>query len=120
MLNQNELEKYRLALSARRTEVENRISDLGDACEAVAPDQSLGRLTRNTAMQDQQVALHLRRQLELQRTRIHTALERIASGKFGLCVLCHQAIDTRRLDMLPESPLCIACLHKSEAKKASR
>ncbi len=112
MLTRDEVEKYRVMLTMRQRKAEAEFEELADRCEPVAPDQALGRLTRNDAMQDQQVALHQRQRLHLQQTQIMTALDRLQKGIFGQCVLCKQSIDPRRLDLVPESPLCVRCLEK--------
>lgn len=117
MLTPDELGKYREALLQRRQDVEEQVSELTVRCEVVAPDSALGRLTRNNAMQDQQMALALRQRLTLQTTQIKTAMDRIESGAFGICVLCREPIDPRRLDLVPESPLCMPCMQKRNASR---
>lgn len=47
--------------------------------------------------------------LEATRDRIAAALDRIESGTYGLCERCGEPIDPRRLEVAPESVLCIAC-----------
>jgi DnaK suppressor protein len=112
----DELAHYEEVLLARQREVEARFAEMAELCEPVAPDPAIGRLTRNDAMQDQQMALHLRRQLELQQTQLQTALDRVRKGTFGVCVLCKEPIDKGRLDVMPESPLCMPCLKKRNQK----
>jgi DnaK suppressor protein len=117
VLTPDDIDKYRQALIARQRDAEEQIAELAERCEPVAPDQALGRLTRNDAMQDQQVALHQRRRLNLQQTQIGTALDRVEKGTFGVCVLCKKPIDPRRLELVPESPLCVPCLEKRSATR---
>ena len=40
---------------------------------------------------------------------IDAALEKIASGKYGICENCGQLIAKARLEALPYARLCIAC-----------
>ncbi len=40
---------------------------------------------------------------------IDAALARIEDGRFGTCVSCGEAIDARRLDAIPHTPVCVAC-----------
>jgi DnaK suppressor protein len=75
--------------------------------------QSVGRLSRVDAMQQQQMALATDRQREVQITRIHNALARIDAGEFGACVECGNDIPEKRLEVDPSVPLCVAC---AEAK----
>ena len=117
MLTPDELADYKQTLLQRQREVDAEIEDLAERCEPVEPDVALGRLTRNDAMQDQQVALHQRKRLVLQQTQIETALERVEKGTFGKCVMCKLAIDPRRLALVPESPVCVACMEKRDAER---
>lgn len=54
---------------------------------------------------------HGRSQLNL----VRLALNRIAEGTFGDCLLCEQAIGAKRLEALPWTPYCIDCQEKIEA-----
>ena len=117
MLSADELEEYRVTLLQRQRDVNAEIEELAERCEPVEPDVALGRLTRNDAMQDQQMALHQRKRLVLQQTQIETALERVETGTFGECVMCKQSIDPRRLALVPESPVCVTCLEKRDAQR---
>lgn len=120
MLAREELERYKHDLLTLQEKVRDEIAAVTAWCDPVEPDVSLGRLTRNEAIQDQQMALHQRDRLRAQESRIATALERIEKGTFGICPTCKNAIDTRRLDAAPDSPLCVACLESYRARNPGR
>ena len=44
---------------------------------------------------------------------IDRALTRIASGTYGFCERCDQAIPYRRLRALPATPLCFDCMNRT-------
>lgn len=69
----------------------------------------MGRLTHIDAFQQQQMALHGRRSLQLKLERIRGALVRVRAGTYGNCVECGAAIPAERLEFAPESPFCIKC-----------
>ncbi len=98
-------------------EVNEQLEALVSWCEPVAPDVALGRLTRNDAMQDQQMAVHQRERFREQQTRIKTALARIDAGTFGICPMCKKTIDLRRLDSAPDSVFCVPCMEKRQASR---
>lgn len=50
--------------------------------------------------------------------RIDQALRRLAEGSYGKCLGCHESIDPRRLEMVPEATFCIACQEAREALSA--
>ncbi|MEA3355550.1 MAG: TraR/DksA C4-type zinc finger protein [Patescibacteria group bacterium] len=56
--------------------------------------------------------------LEIDKTliRIRKTLTRIKVGKYGMCSVCHQMIDTDRLAVDPTVETCIKCASKVKAK----
>ena len=53
---------------------------------------------------------------------IEEALMRLDNGSYGECESCGQAIERRRLEVMPETPFCRTCMSQKEklAKAASR
>ena len=48
-------------------------------------------------------------QLESRLERVDRALEKIADGTYGVCDVCGQDIDPRRLRAAPQSTTCVSC-----------
>lgn len=53
---------------------------------------------------------------------IEEALQRLENGAYGLCEVCGQPIEPRRLEIMPETPLCRGCMSQREklAKATAR
>jgi DnaK suppressor protein len=53
---------------------------------------------------------------------IEEALNRLESGEYGYCEMCGQLIEPRRLEIMPETPLCRNCMSQREklAKATAR
>lgn len=49
---------------------------------------------------------------------IQHALGRIEAGSYGMCSACGKRIDPDRLRAIPETPLCIECAQRAEARGA--
>ncbi len=97
------------------------IADLSrneDAARPPSLDEEIGRLTRMDALQQQQMALHARRRLDVQLSRIRGALQRIAEGSFGDCAMCAVPVGEPRLQLVPETPFCRACQEGIERSQA--
>ena len=45
---------------------------------------------------------------------IEEALMRLENGTYGLCEACGLAIEPRRLEIMPETPLCRNCMSQRE------
>jgi DnaK suppressor protein len=51
---------------------------------------------------------------------IEEALNRIEGGGYGYCEACGQSIEPRRLEIMPETPLCRNCMsHREKLAKAT-
>ena len=80
------------------------------ARKAVALDQqSVGRLSRMDAMQQQAMAQATQRRRQAEATQIKAALIRIEKDEFGYCENCGIEIDPRRLDVKPTVTTCVSC-----------
>ncbi len=49
---------------------------------------------------------------------VDRALDRLATGSYGLCEDCHQSIPPKRLEARPTATLCVTCLGKRETQAA--
>ena len=72
-------------------------------------DSSIGRLSRMDALQNQQMALELKRRQENQLLRIENAFKRLAKGQYGLCGKCKKPIEEERLEVFPDTVTCVRC-----------
>ncbi len=51
---------------------------------------------------------------------IEDALHRLENGTYGYCEACGQSIEPRRLEIMPEAPLCRNCMsHREKLAKAT-
>ena len=71
--------------------------------------QSVGRLSRMDAMQQQEMAQAEARRRTSDLARIEIALNRLAEGEYGWCAECGEAIAYKRLEIDPAAHLCIGC-----------
>jgi len=103
-------ELFRQRLLALRDELE-QADQLGkEGQKTVELDQqSVGRLARMDALQNQAMAQAGGRRREGQARRIAAALERIDKGIYGECLDCGEDIPERRLEIDPTIPLCVSC-----------
>lgn len=86
-----------------------RESGADDRASVALDQQSVGRLSRIDAMQNQQIALAADRQRQVQIDRIRRALSNLDHDCFGVCVKCGEDISDGRLEVDPSAHLCIGC-----------
>lgn len=87
------------------------LSDLSaEARSTVDLDQqSVGRLSRMDALQQQAMAQATERQRLADLQRIEAALKRVDSGEYGYCLECGEEIVPKRLAIDPAAALCVRC-----------
>ena len=105
-----DIEHFRARLEARRAELMALQDMSAESRGAVELDQtSVGRVSRIDAIQQQQMALASDRQRAEELVRIDAALQRIADGDYGYCIVCEEPIAKKRLEFDPSIPTCIDC-----------
>lgn len=102
--------KFRPILQAKLDELLASCAETaGDRAPVELDQQSVGRLSRIDAMQQQQMALAAGRKRETHIVRIRNALDRMDKAEFGICVECGEDIPEKRLEADPAVHLCVAC-----------
>jgi len=106
-----DVEKFRERLLRLKVDLEASAEMTREDAKPVELDQaSVGRLSRMDAMQVQEMAQETARRRREQLARIEGAMRRIESGEFGLCFVCGEEIDPRRLDLDPTTTRCVECM----------
>jgi DnaK suppressor protein len=103
------LNHFRERLLTLEKEIQADLAASKDASAVVKLDTAIGRLSRMDAMQNQQMALELRRRQEQQLQRIANALKRIDQNRYGVCGKCKQPIADARLEISPDAVMCVKC-----------
>lgn len=97
-------------LLQRQEEISEESEIASASRDAVELDQTrVGRLSRMDALQGQAMAKATERRRQQESLRIEAALERIASGEFGFCVMCDEEIAAKRLVLDPSVAACVKC-----------
>ena len=114
-LSAQQVESLGERLLSTRDSLQQQLADEGEQTQPVALDQqSIGRVSRVDAIQQQQVAVAGRQQLTLTLRQVMTALARIESGDYGYCTRCDEPSGFQRLNAQPQAPLCLRCQSASE------
>ncbi|MEL7543240.1 MAG: TraR/DksA C4-type zinc finger protein [Pseudomonadota bacterium] len=97
-------------LQERQAELESLSALAAEARDTVALDQqSVGRLSRMDAMQQQAMAAANERQRVAELSRIAAAFVAIEDGEYGYCDRCGDEIAEARLAIDPSISTCVRC-----------
>jgi DnaK suppressor protein len=109
MMTTERMAEFRELLESTRAELYAGLDvSLGNA-SPVSPDRAIGRLTRQDAMQAQQMVLAIRRRDTARLHQVELALRRFETGDYGVCVRCEEEISSARLRARPEACVCVLC-----------
>ena len=101
---------YRDQITERLTALQRESALSEETRRTVILDQqSVGRLSRMDAMQQQAMAQATERRRAVERQKLEAALARIDADEFGFCVDCGEDIPPARLALDPTVLRCISC-----------
>ncbi|PKM98132.1 MAG: molecular chaperone DnaK [Elusimicrobia bacterium HGW-Elusimicrobia-3] len=103
------LEHFKGLLEALASEMAQALAADAGKTDIVSLDESIGRLSRAGALQSQKIAQALQGNLSVRQQMVGAALRRIEDGTYGVCLACKQPIAVKRLEAMPETPLCVNC-----------
>jgi DnaK suppressor protein len=104
-----ELKAFKVRLQELHAELSLQIAAPDSTSESIRPDNAIGRLTRMEAMQAQQMNEAGKRRDQARLKQVEKALVLIDEGGYGTCVRCESHIPAGRLEIRPESRLCVRC-----------
>lgn len=112
---------YAKRLAAEREETQHALAIVSERL-AVPQSESGGELTlvdqhpadAATETAQRELDLTQQRRAEARLARIDAALARVQDGSYGTCVACGKPIPPERLEIVPETPYCVADAAKEE------
>jgi len=113
-LNKQERERYKKILLERKREINHQLSEFYSESKEVETGiaQDIGDKAESSYTKEFLLSLSdsERKKIAL----IDQALKRVETAEFGICQSCGVNINKKRLDVVPWTPLCIACQQKEE------
>jgi RNA polymerase-binding transcription factor len=106
----DETGNWRTRLTTLRAQLSGEDEGAAEWRKPVELDQqSVGRLSRMDAMQQQQMADAEARRRKSDIARIDAALKRLDEDEFGWCLTCGEEIAAKRLEIDPMATQCVSC-----------
>ena|SRR5579872_6030558 len=110
-LPHDEIEHFRRELEAKRLDLAGHRDAEGITIQRAA--DSMDELV--LANERDLVVERLNREANLLR-QVADAMDRIATGEYGICLECGEPISARRLTALPWAALCLSCQEAADRK----
>lgn len=109
MLSDADRSRLKTIITEKINEAESDILELVEATKPVAPENSIGRISRMDAINNKSVGEATLRETRNRLKRLYTALTTIDSPKFGVCTRCGEDIPMGRLEFMPQATRCVYC-----------
>lgn len=114
------LERFRKRLEEEKERLEDQIQDYERVLEeARLTESSSDRSPDPGNAEASSMKLEYAKELSIEQntldllSKVNHALDRVASGNYGICESCGTPIPVERLDVLPYSTLCVECAAKT-------
>jgi DnaK suppressor protein len=114
-MTKNELNGFRRAL-------ENKLTEAGSSNgkrEGLTIETSSDELDRVQNANDRDYAMGNLERNSNRVAEVRSALQRIASGTFGICAECEANINLKRLAAVPWASYCIACQQAADSERST-
>ena len=118
-LTATQIQEQTAALRRLEIELDTVLRQSKEAAQPVVLDQqSVGRLSRIDAIQQQKMVEANRRRQNLRLKKVRAALSAIETEEYGLCLRCEELIGWRRLQAQPECTVCLECQSHLEIRRS--
>ena len=102
-------EAVKIIIVQEISKTEKAILDYKELTKPIAPDVSIGRISRMDAINNKSVNEASLRQAEIKLGNLKRVFERFGTEDFGICIKCKQPIPIGRILIRPQSLLCVNC-----------
>ena len=90
-------------------ELQGKINRMEQDTAPIAPENSIGRVSRMDAIHNKSVTESALRTAKARLSKLKIALSKLEKPDFGICSICKQPIPEARLMFMPESTRCVRC-----------
>ena len=108
-MNKTQLQEIKTKINEYIVHLKTEIISLEEKTKPITPDCSLGRLTRQEMIQEQQVNEHALHESKIRLNKLNYAAVKVTKEDYGICMECEEDILFERLLLVPESSHCVSC-----------
>ncbi|MFT4566420.1 MAG: DnaK suppressor protein [Saprospiraceae bacterium] len=108
-MTKEELKELASSIKQKIKKLQHEMISLEESAAPVAPENSIGRISRMDAINNKSVVEAAIRHRKKKLGKLQVALANVHKPGFGLCKNCGKAINPKRIVLMPESGRCIKC-----------
>jgi len=88
---------------------QKKIAEYTELCKPIAPENSIGRISRMDAINNKSVVEAALREAKNKMQQLQVMQSKVTDEDFGTCIKCKQHIPLGRLMIRPHSKFCVNC-----------
>ena len=108
-MDKTQLEAIEEKLLSEITNTQKKQNEYTELCKPIAPENSIGRISRMDAINNKSVVEAALRETKNKMQQLQIMQKKIKDPDFGTCVKCKQEIPFGRLMIRPHSKFCVNC-----------
>ena len=108
-MNKEQKKQIEEKLNNEVEDAKTKITKYKELSQPIAPENSIGRVSRMDAINNKSVVEAALREAEEKLLKLLVIQKKITQKDFGLCIKCKKEIPFGRLIFRPESQLCVYC-----------
>lgn len=108
-MNKKQLEELEKKITTEIITTQKKINQYKDLCKPIAPENSIGRVSRMDAINNKSVTEVALRAMRDKMKQLQSVKNKINDSNFGICQKCKQSIPLQRLMIQPHSKFCVLC-----------
>ena len=108
-MNPTQKKEFLTILKKEIIETSLKIKKYTELCKPIAPENSIGRISRMDAIINKSVTESALRESTKKLLQLESVNKKINDKNFGKCIVCNKEIPYGRLIIRPNSQKCINC-----------
>ena len=108
-MDKTQLEAIKEKLLTEITSTQKKLNKYTELCKPIAPENSIGRISRMDAINNKSVVEAALREAKNKMRQLKIMQKKIKDPSFGACGKCNKEIPFGRLMIRPHSKFCVNC-----------
>jgi len=108
-MDKTQILEIKKVLKAELKSTQLKIDEYTELCKPIAPENSIGRISRMDAINNKSVVEAALREAEKKMQQLLQMDKKINDEDFGICIKCRNTIPFGRLMIRPHSKFCVNC-----------
>ena len=108
-MDKRQVKAIQKQLFAETLDTQKKIKEYTGLCKPIAPENSIGRISRMDAINNKSVVEAALREAKKKMQQLQLMQEKIKETDFGYCLRCKKEIPFGRLMIRPHSKFCVNC-----------